>query len=587
MSRIHILPEVLSNKIAAGEVVERPASVVKELLENALDAGSDRIIVEVEKGGRSLIRVSDNGYGMSKDDALLSIERYATSKIQNDSDLYSIQTLGFRGEALPSIASVSRFELETRQKESDTGTRIYMEGGKIVDVRDIGAPAGTQISVRRLFFNTPARRKFLKTVGTEMGHIADCVATIALGWPFVRFKLIHNEKTVKNWIRATDEKTRVIDVLGKDFQNKLLPVYREDGPVTVSGWISDPSVYRSSSRGIHMFVNRRYIRDDLIVKAVLNGYASRLMKGRFPVAVFNIEIDPETVDVNVHPTKKKVRFSQARMVYDTVLNAVSFAFVKPDRKKAIPVKPDTATFSVNETQAGFENRLPETGQKPIPDFFPRPEKEGKKKTETLPKQANLWEKKIFSESRVIGQFKNAYIVCENKDGLTVIDQHAAHERILYETLKNREKGQNNGKQRLLIPESFDLSYREAEIMEKMLPELEEAGFEIEPFGGRTFVVKSVASSLSGKDVRPMIREMVETLARVGAGEDVSALFEECVKIMACHGAIRSGQKLSDKEIVALLDQLDRCDNPYNCPHGRPTCVNWSDRFLEKAFKRVI
>jgi DNA mismatch repair protein MutL len=587
MSRIHILPEILSNKIAAGEVVERPASVVKELLENALDAGSDRIIVEVEKGGRSLIRVSDNGRGMSKDDALLSIERYATSKIQNDSDLYSIQTLGFRGEALPSIASVSRFELETRQKESDTGTRIYMEGGKIVDVKDIGAPAGTQISVRHLFFNTPARRKFLKTVGTEMGHIADCVATIALGWPFVRFKLIHNEKTVKNWIRATDVKTRVIDVLGKDFHNHLLPVYREDGPVTVAGWISDPSVYRSSSRGIHMFVNQRYIRDDLIVKAVLNGYASRLMKGRFPVAVFNIEIDPETVDVNVHPTKKKVRFSQARMVYDAVLNAVSLAFAKPERKKAPPAEPDTATFSVNETRAGFENRLPETGRKPIPDLFPRPEKGKEKKDESLPKQASLWEKKNFSESRVIGQFKNAYIVCENKDGLTVIDQHAAHERILYETLKNREKGQNNGKQRLLIPESFDLSYREAEIMEKMIPELEEAGFEIEPFGGRTFVVKSVASSLSGKDVRPMIREIVETLARVGAGEDVSALFEECVKIMACHGAIRSGQKLSDKEIVALLDQLNRCDNPYNCPHGRPTCVNWSDRFLEKAFKRVI
>jgi DNA mismatch repair protein MutL len=285
-SKIKILPEILSNKIAAGEVVERPSSVVKELVENALDANSTRIIVEVEKGGRSLIRVSDNGEGMGHDDALLAIERYATSKIYKDQDLFSIKTLGFRGEALPSIASVSRFSLMTRDKKAEAGTEIIVEGGKIKNVSDVGAPTGTMITVKQLFFNTPARRKFLKTINTEMGHIADTMANIALGWPHVQFKLLHNAKTVKSWSLASDHVDRIADVLGKGVKDDLHRIQFGESNLSVAGWISDPRVTRSTSRGIYLYVNGRFVRDRTIQHALLSGYTSRLMKGRFPVAHF-------------------------------------------------------------------------------------------------------------------------------------------------------------------------------------------------------------------------------------------------------------------------------------------------------------
>jgi DNA mismatch repair protein MutL len=296
MSRIKILPEILSNKIAAGEVVERPASVVKELVENALDAQSRRIIVEVEKGGRALIRVSDDGSGMSHDDALLALERYATSKIYTDQDLFSINTLGFRGEALPSIAAVSRFEMVTRAQAEDAGTGISVDGGKIKKVFETGAPTGTMIAVKQLFFNTPARRKFLKSVTTEMSHIADTVARIALAQPDVQFRLIHNNKTVKNWPAVESPRQRVIDIIGRDVQDNLHPMQYARPGIKISGWISTPRVTRSTSRGMYMYVNRRFVRDRIIQHALFQGYSQRLVKGQFPVAAVFIDVAPETVD---------------------------------------------------------------------------------------------------------------------------------------------------------------------------------------------------------------------------------------------------------------------------------------------------
>jgi DNA mismatch repair protein MutL len=293
MTHIKILPEILSNKIAAGEVVERPASVVKELVENALDAGSSRVVVDVEKGGRSLIRVSDNGSGMGHDDALLALERYATSKIFKDQDLFAINTLGFRGEALPSIAAVSRFELTSRAAAADTGTEIRVEGGKIKDVSEVGAPPGTMVTVRQLFFNTPARRKFLKTIGTEMGHIADMVARIALGAPAVGLRLSHNEKIVKDWPAASKPLDRVVDVLGKDLKNSLNAIEFCNNGISVAGWIASPLVTRRTSRAIFIYVNGRFVRDRIVQHALFEGYSQRLVKGQFPVAVIFIVRPPK------------------------------------------------------------------------------------------------------------------------------------------------------------------------------------------------------------------------------------------------------------------------------------------------------
>jgi DNA mismatch repair protein MutL len=322
---IKILPEVLSNKIAAGEVVERPASVVKEILENSLDADSTRILIEIEKGGRSLIRISDNGIGMSRDDAMLAIERYATSKIFKDADLFSIRTLGFRGEALPSIASVSRFTLTTREKTSDTATEVTMEGGKLIKVSEIGAPPGTMISVKQLFFNTPARRKFLKTVATEMGHIADTISTIAMGRPNVQFILHHNGRPVHDWYGTSESFARIADILGKDIEKQLHPVDFSNEQISVSGWISSPRISRSTSRRIYTYVNGRSVRDRVIQHALFQGYADRMVKGQFPVAALFIDVPFDQVDVNVHPTKNQIRFAEQRSVHDWIRSAVSKA----------------------------------------------------------------------------------------------------------------------------------------------------------------------------------------------------------------------------------------------------------------------
>ena len=363
MSRIKILPEILSNKIAAGEVVERPASVVKELVENALDASSSRIMIDIEKGGRALIRVSDNGSGMGRDDALLALERYATSKIYKDQDLFRIQTLGFRGEALPSIAAVSRFTLVSRDQSADAGTQISVEGGKIKDVTEVGAPKGTMVTIRQLFFNTPARRKFLKTIGTEMGHIADKVASIALGHPGVQFRLTHNDNIVKDWPSTSTPLDRVVNVLGGDLKNSLHSIEFQNSAVSISGWISSPRITRRTSRGLFIYVNGRCVRDRSVQHALFEGYTQRLVKGQFPIAALFINVPFEEVDVNVHPTKSEVRFARQRDVHEAVKQAVSQTLFAADKTSW-----DTRK---NSTEGAFtpQGRVSETAQEGL---GPRP-----------------------------------------------------------------------------------------------------------------------------------------------------------------------------------------------------------------------
>jgi DNA mismatch repair protein MutL len=641
MSQIRILPEIISNKIAAGEVVERPASVVKELVENALDAGSTKIVVEAEKGGRSLIRISDNGSGMNRDDALLALERYATSKIFTDADLYSIRSLGFRGEALPSIAAVSRFTLVTRESDAAVGTEIRVAGGKILKVTDTGAPPGTMVTVESLFFNTPARRKFMKTVTTEMGHIADVANSIALGRPEVYFRLMHNGKVLKSWPPAADRLDRVAEVLGTDLRADLFPVGRQADAVSVDGWVSSPQVFRSTSRGVFLYVNGRFVRDRVIQHGLFTGYRQRLVKGRFPLAALFVTLPSGEVDINVHPTKHEVRFAQQRLVHDLVQAAVAETLDREDRPKwggadftpsersreirrvsenlgtGYEAKSTKGTAQGSKLKAESTNGTAERekgkGQRGIGDIYGRdagrlpadnyqlPGRKRKSARHKPDDEREPWKyvpgtggkPQIFgadirfSDLRIIGQLRNAYIVCETGGGMLLLDQHAAHERVLYEQLKKRSQALKKEAQRLLVPETIELGFREAGILEELLGEFKTLGLEIDPFGTNTFLVRAVPAILTGRAIEPLIREIVEKLAADGFSRGLAPSIDVCLKLMACHGSIRARQALDDRQIRRLLQQLDACDNPSHCPHGRPTWLQWTSREIEKAFSRIV
>jgi DNA mismatch repair protein MutL len=611
MSKIKILPEILSNKIAAGEVVERPASVVKELVENSLDAGSTRIRIEIEKGGRALIRVSDNGSGMSHDDALLALERYATSKIYKDQDLFSIRTLGFRGEALPSIASVSRFVLITRESASDVGTEIKVEGGKIKAVSEIGAPAGTMVSVKQLFYNTPARRKFLKSIGTEMSHIADIVSSTAMGRPDIQFKLIHNHKTIKNWSPTTSPFDRVIDVVGKDLETALHPIEFAVNGISISGWISSPRITRTTSRAMFVYVNNRFVRDRIIQHALFQGYSQRLVKGQFPIAIIFIRVPFDQVDINVHPTKNEVRFGHQQKVHGAVKEAVARTLHETDLpgwqpaefsehvKSANPQQISESAgkdFAIKRVDSGIQNKVfaaeaavDNEANNISTQGVTRDSQPATRDPQTAIRrsQAHIWPQKRFRDLRPIGQFHNTYIVCESDEGLILLDQHAAHERILFEQLRSQSARARLAVQQLLVPETVELGFRETDALEKMIPELSAMGLGIEHFGGRTFVVKAVPASLSGRDVKPLIIEIAENMVTVGTSSDLKKALEQCCVLMACHGAIRANHPLSGPQIEGLLEQLDACDNPSHCPHGRPTWIRWDLKTLEKSFKRIL
>ncbi len=631
MSIIRILPETLSNKIAAGEVVERPASVVKELLENSLDAQSTQVLIEIEKGGRSLIRVSDNGIGMSPDDALLCIERYATSKIYKNEDLFDIRTLGFRGEALPSIASVAKFSLVTRHRNVETGTQINIVGGKIQQVTEIGAPVGTEVVVRQLFFNTPARRKFLKGIQTEMGHIVDVVTGMALGKPHVHFKLIHNHNLLKNWVTVSDPVDRVIQVLGSNLKSGLIHVQHNDGYLQLDGWISVPAITRKTSRGMHLYINGRSCRDRVIQHAIFDGYTGKLVKSQFPLAVMFIQVPFDQVDVNVHPSKNEVRFSQQKRVHDTVRSAVSDALTQADAQRWNRPFPQEAMHYIAERPAQYELAHDEPNQHESNHIEPaaiRPahsDKEGQlalnKSTppstpgieshnrgkfleaninekasglksddagwqDRTQAQGKLWEPAQFRDLRVIGQYQDIYIICESRQDLILIDQHAAHERILYEKLRGYVDAHLES-QGLLLPETIELNYREATVLETMLPVLFSLGFEIEPFGGQTFVIKSMPALLDSQDIKTLLIEIIEKKLENQSDDMAEKVLDDCVKLMACHGAIRANQRLNDKQISTMLSQLDNCENPSNCPHGRPTWIKLTKGFFEKSFKRIL
>ncbi len=651
-------------------MVQRPASVVKELVENSLDAGADQISVEIERGGKRLIRVSDNGQGLSRDDALLSIERYATSKIFSKEDLFSISTFGFRGEALPSIASVSKFAMVSRTDGDEGATRIDISGGKLVKVSDAGAPRGTMIEVRQLFFNTPARRKFLKTDNTEGSHISDALAGLAMGNPKIGFRLFVNGRLVRHFPKGQTLSRRAGMLLGKETAGSLYPldhtVPYKDGSLSVSGVCANPSVTRSTAGRLYYFVNARLVRDSGLTAALFQGYRGRIMKGRYPVGVICIDLPFNEVDVNVHPAKREIKFLSPQPVYQALVSAVSSAMARAQatplayaRSGPVPVSvPGKATAPFlkraetvrNEERPSCDSHNPSTpsvedssyqlvretprrvAQAPEPwgeqgdaaekgqamgmrtsvgnddrtyalsaarkkDATASVSVEEDEADEAASKSFFVAETTVSSDfaplirfevpPRVVGQVLGTYIVAEHENHLLLVDQHAAHERITYDALKKRHEGLGVQSQDLMVPEVLELTHREADLLEGLLDDLGRLGIRIEPFGGESFIIKSIPVLMEDRAVKPFVADVLDTLAQSNEAGEKDGWLNEILISMACHRAIRANKAMKSEEMEQLLRDLWQCENPMHCPHGRPILLSFDAGQLEKLFKRVV
>ena len=659
MGRIRILSDLVANQIAAGEVVERPASVVTELLENSLDAGATRIRIEVEGGGRKLIRISDNGHGMVRDDALLAFERHATSKLRSSDDLLSIATLGFRGEALPSIASVSRLTLETRAVEEEAGTLIEIAGGNILRVEDAGLPAGTTITLRDLFFNTPARRKFLKTEQTELSHIAALVTHYALAHPSKHFELHSATQALLIAPAVADAGERLFQIFGKETSGYMLPTAAEmdftraglpepppwkrdadyeppdPGYLRLTGFVSKPELQKLNRNSIYVFVNQRLIRDKLILHALNEAYRNILPPTSYPVVLLFLEMPPQEVDVNVHPAKTEVRFRQPSFVHDFVRDTVrttltqarpaaSFAtaltagphgpsssllidvsplpgepeppFFQPHQisipqsdpdpaaedstayayteirqptlvlaAPLVPPSPGRFAFAGHSIPVGYEVALP-----------------GYESAE--PEQADTLN--ALSTLKPLGQLRDSFILATNEEGLWIIDQHVAHERVLFEKVLRERETEQVQRQRLLMPLLLDLLPAQMIAFAEIAEELNRNGFEAEPFGPRTLAIKAAPVGLEGVELERMLEEVLAVPDRNQQTENAEARRRRIAASIACHAAIKINQPLDERKIAWLLDALSRTEHPTACPHGRPIALRYSHKDIARAFQRI-
>ncbi len=614
MGRIQILSEQLCNKIAAGEVVERPASVVKELLENSLDAGADEILVELERGGKGLIRVSDNGCGMLEEDAFLALERHATSKIRNEADLASIGTLGFRGEALPSIASVSRLLLRTRSAEADLGSELYIEGGVVKRTAAVGMTSGTTLEVRNLFFNTPARRKFLRRDETELGHISDMVTRQALGHPDVRFTLTHQGRTLIETRPGDSLRERVAALMGRQVASAMLPVEASAMGLRLHGLLAPPDINRATTGNLYFFINGRVIRDRVVQHALLEGYRGQLMKGRYPVLALFLHIDPEKVDVNVHPTKHEVRFQDQREIHAFLQAAVRDALrgapwlaggadenepVFEAEAKPYSVFPTRGgeggadvtapcRTRVQETLARYAERSETGAEHPPSGIACTTSSPALSSGESVPLFSDAaHEAGPFSRLRVIGQFRRTYIVCEDGDDLVLVDQHAAHERVRFEHLRAQVSRQGVERQQLMFPEVIEMDARRAASFAEHLADLERLGFELEEYGPNSYALRSVPKLLAAVEARPLVQDVASELEEHGGSGKIAETLEEVLASMACHSAVRANRDLGADEIARLFRDLDQIDFKAHCPHGRPVLLRFSDREVERLFKRSV
>jgi DNA mismatch repair protein MutL len=655
MGRIHVLSESVANKIAAGEVVERPASVVKELLENSLDAGSTRIKIQVEAGGKKLIQITDNGCGMVRDDALLAFERHATSKIKDSDDLLSVATLGFRGEALPSIASVSRLHLETRAQDEDSGTVVEINGGKIFKVEEAGLPAGTSITIRDLFFNTPARKKFLKAESTELSHIASLVTHYALAHPDKHFELhsATNAILVAHPVAGSSE--RVYQVFGKDVLDQLIPVAAmqplqhvglpqpppwrrqvadenqgpvEPGEMRVHGFVSKPEIQKLNRSSIYVFVNGRLIRDRLIQHALTEAYRNILPPTVYPVVLMFLELPSGEVDVNVHPSKTEVRFRQQSVMHDFVRDSVRAALMKarpvPQFMTEINAHPtaspsltpgsrsstvDIAAWRANNSPApppGFTLQAPapplETGRlgfgndsivveanaavalAPAPQLFvpddgctPPVAIEPEAASDLSPSLASL---------KPLGQIRESFILAVNHEGLWIVDQHVAHERVLFEKVLKQRAARKVESQRLLMPLVLELTPAQQAVFAEISEELNQNGFEAEPFGARSVAIKVAPAGVEAAQIEHMLHELLDQFSREEQALNMEKVRARIAASIACHAAIKVNMPLQQNKMEWLIAELAKTECPMSCPHGRPVVLRYSMKDIQKAFKRI-
>jgi len=637
MGRIRILADVVANQIAAGEVVERPASVVKELLENSLDANATRIRIEVEAGGRKLIRITDNGHGMVKDDALLAFERHATSKLRTSDDLLSIATLGFRGEALPSIASVARVQLETRVAEEPAGTLVEIAGGNILRVEEAGLPIGTTLTIRDLFFNTPARRKFLKSEPTELSHIAALVTHYALAHPTKHFELHSATQALLIAPAVTSAADRLFQIFGKETSNLMLPTAAEldfaraglpepppwkreedytppdPGYLRITGFVSKPELQKLNRNSAYVFVNQRLIRDKLILHALAEAYRNIIPPTSFPVVLLFLEMPAQEVDVNVHPAKTEVRFRQPGFVHDFVRDTVRTTLMqaRPAASFAtalttgphgasssllldvspLPDGPTSPVFQPtsdpnpdpNDTTT-FNLEAPLTPESPGRLTFPEAsipvgydEDAGPNENETLNALATL---------KPLGQLRDSFILAVNDEGLWIVDQHVAHERVLFEKILRARDTESVQRQRLLMPVLIDLLPAQMVTFARLAEELDRNGFEAEPFGPRTLAIKAAPVGLEGKELERMLEEVLAVPDREQQAENAETRRRRIAASIACHAAIKINMPLDPAKIDWLLAELGKTEHPTSCPHGRPIALRYSHKDIQKAFQRI-
>jgi DNA mismatch repair protein MutL len=563
---IKVLDSHTVSKIAAGEVIERPASVVKELVENALDAGADSISVETQGGGVSLIRVSDNGSGITAGEVELAFARHATSKLDTANDLERIATLGFRGEALPSIASVADVEILTLTAGTTAGTFLRLEKGVVTHRETRGRSQGTTVTVRHLFRHFPARLKFLKSPGTENSHIATLVTHYALAYPEVRFTLTVDGRETVRTPGSGELRDAVSEVYGPDVAQKMLNVAARDPAYTVTGLVSPPAVTRANRNYLSFFVNRRWVHSSLLIRAVEDAYHGQLMTGKHPIVVLTITLPPGEVDVNVHPAKTEVRFRNSQILYTAVGKPVKAAL------EDAPVREIGST------------KVPAPPQPVLWQEHDKPEQSPEEMTEeTAPVPSRTDSKSAVPILRVMGQLSNTYILAEGPDGLYMIDQHAAHERILFEKVLAQRAQKNVDIQGLLEPMTIDLSPRQEEILRNRQELLGEFGLTLEHFGGRSYLLRAVPAVMKGGDLFEAVRSLLDSLA---GSEERLRREERIAFTIACHGAVRAGDPLTMDEMRALVRQLEETQQPGTCPHGRPTMIHLSARQLEKEFGRT-
>lgn len=606
MSKIRVLADHVANQIAAGEVVERPASVAKELVENSIDAGATRITIEIEAGGRRLLKVSDDGEGMVRDDAILAFERHATSKIRETDDLAAIGTLGFRGEALASIASVAKVDLTTCIEGANAATRVTIDGGRMRDVKDAAHPRGTTITVRDLFFNIPARRKFLRSEATETYHLTNLVTHYALAHPEIAFTFINNGREVVRTAPAQDLRERAYQIFGEEFLKNLLEV---DGGelefARVSGFVSAPRDRRTSRDAQYLFVNRRFVRDRMIGRALSEAYRSILPHGVYPAALLFIETPLEEVDVNVHPAKTEVRFRRQAAVADAVREAVRTALASATYVP--PPEPPTMIATAAVSSITPQPRIEFVPPPPRPPVEPSGD-EIARDIEAMLQSAPIYSPSVKSvvppldsaqklarevtpetlstNIRPLGQLEESFIIATDDAGLLLIDQHVAHERILFDKYRALEAERRTDSQQMLVPETFDLTPAQAAVFDDLVPELEKYGFELMRLSGRTVAIRAVPADLPSSEARNMLFELLDTVDAEKKSTAPETMRDEIAASLACHAAIKVNMPLAPEKMRWLIDRLLQTSSPTTCPHGRPVILRLTTRDILKGFHRI-